>query len=79
MAAFSLKKSVVVVRFDNDRAYLINVMPHGSLSLEIFLEDCIGRINIEYILPDIQNDKFDKILSFNYTATSKFKYFVHFL
>lgn len=38
-------------------------------SLEIFLEDCIGRINIEYILPDIQNDKFDKILSFNYTNT----------
>ncbi|SCW57394.1 Bacteriophage abortive infection AbiH [Paenibacillus tianmuensis] len=41
-------------------------------SLEIFLEDCIGKINIEYLLPDIQNIKLDypdKILSFNYTDT----------
>ena len=40
--------------------------------LEIFLEDCIGNINIEYLLPDIQNIKLDfpdKILSFNYTDT----------
>ncbi|MEC0181340.1 bacteriophage abortive infection AbiH family protein [Paenibacillus peoriae] len=38
-------------------------------SLEIFLEDCIGKINIGHILPDIQSNKFDKILSFNYTNT----------
>lgn len=40
-------------------------------SLEIFLVDCIGKINIENILPDIQNIRFDKILSFNYTNTYK--------
>lgn len=37
--------------------------------LEIYLEDCVGKIDIEYVAPDIKNTKFDKVLSFNYTNT----------
>lgn len=39
--------------------------------LEIFLVDCIEKIKIENRLPNIENIKFDKILSFNYTDTYK--------
>lgn len=48
-------------------------------SLEIFLVDCIAKINIENRLPDIQHIKFDKILSFNYTNTYKKLYAPSFL
>ncbi|MBE1446088.1 AbiH family protein [Paenibacillus sp. OAS669] len=40
-------------------------------SLEIFLEECVGKINIERILPDIHGIRFNKVLSFNYTNTYK--------
>lgn len=52
----------VVLNLEEDLTKLIR-------SLEIFLEECIGKVNIECILPDIKNYKFDKILSFNYTNT----------
>jgi len=37
--------------------------------LEIYVEDCLGKYKVEYVSPDIQDIKFDKILSFNYTDT----------
>lgn len=37
--------------------------------LEIYLENCVGNINIGYVAVDIKDIKFDKILSFNYTNT----------
>lgn len=36
--------------------------------LEIYLEECVGEINIKYRAPDIEGIKFDKVLSFNYTS-----------
>ncbi|NUU74623.1 AbiH family protein [Paenibacillus xylanilyticus] len=40
-------------------------------SLELYLEECVGKINIDHILPDIYGQRFTKILSFNYTNTFK--------
>lgn len=37
--------------------------------LEIYLEYCVGKVNVKYISPDIKDIEFDKILSFNYTTT----------
>ncbi|NRT90895.1 bacteriophage abortive infection AbiH family protein [Clostridium beijerinckii] len=37
--------------------------------LEIYLEDCVGKIDTAYLAPDIKDIKFDKVLSFNYTNT----------
>lgn len=42
--------------------------------LEIYLEDCIDKIPVEYIAPDIKSFKPDKVLSFNYTKTHE-KYY----
>ncbi len=42
--------------------------------LEIYLEDCVGNIEIEYLAPDLENFEPDKVLSFNYTKTHK-KYY----
>lgn len=36
--------------------------------LEIYLDDCVGKIPISCCSPDIQELKFDSVLSFNYTA-----------
>jgi hypothetical protein len=35
--------------------------------LEIYLEDLVGKIKVEYIAPDLENFKPDTVLSFNYT------------
>ncbi|NSB15960.1 bacteriophage abortive infection AbiH family protein [Clostridium beijerinckii] len=37
--------------------------------LEIYLEDCVGKIDTAYLAPDIKDIRFDKVLSFNYTNT----------
>lgn len=37
--------------------------------LEIYLEDCIGRIQVKHRSADLENFKPDKVLSFNYTKT----------
>ncbi|WP_236894922.1 MULTISPECIES: bacteriophage abortive infection AbiH family protein [Clostridium] len=37
--------------------------------LEIYLEECVRKINIECLAADIKDIKFDKVLSFNYTNT----------
>lgn len=37
--------------------------------LELYLEDYVAKKDINYISPDIQGIKFDKVLSFNYTNT----------
>lgn len=42
--------------------------------LEIYLEDCIGKIQVDYIAPDLKNFKPDKVLSFNYTRTHEKNY-----
>lgn len=39
--------------------------------LEIYLEDVVGKINIEKKLPDIEDKQLDKLISFNYTDTFK--------
>jgi hypothetical protein len=38
-------------------------------SLEIYLEEFINKIDVEFIAPDIKENPCDKILSFNYTDT----------
>lgn len=37
--------------------------------LEIYLEECVRKINIECLATDIKDIRFDKVLSFNYTNT----------
>jgi hypothetical protein len=39
--------------------------------LELFLEDCVGKIDSQLISPDIHGLSIDKVLSFNYTNTYK--------
>ena len=36
--------------------------------LEIYLDDCVGKMPITYYSPDIQEFEIDSVLSFNYTA-----------
>jgi len=36
--------------------------------LEIYLDDCVGKMPIQYFSPDIQELKIDSVLSFNYTV-----------
>ncbi len=44
--------------------------------LEIYLEECVEKIDIEYSAPDITNiEKINKVLSFNYTNTYQRKYY----
>lgn len=50
---------------------LINDLNDLIRCLEIYLEDYVGKIIIEYISPNIKNIKIDKVLSFNYTDTYK--------
>lgn len=38
-------------------------------SLEIYLEEFINKIDVEFIAPDIKENHCDKVLSFNYTNT----------
>ncbi len=39
--------------------------------LEIYLSDCVSKIPFKSVLEDVEQIKFDKILSFNYTDTYK--------
>lgn len=48
---------------------LINDLNYFIRCLEIYLEECVGQIDINYVSPDIKEIKFDKVLSFNYTNT----------
>lgn len=43
--------------------------------LEIYLEDCVAKIDVNYTAPDIEEKHFDKVLSFNYTNTYERVYF----
>lgn len=51
-----------VDRLDEDLTRLIRC-------LEIYLTDCVGKIEIVNALPEIVDNRFDKVLSFNYTQT----------
>lgn len=53
----------IIVTLNNDLNNLIRC-------LEIYLEECVEKIDIKFVSPDIASiTKIDKILSFNYTST----------
>lgn len=58
---------------DKDLIYMIDLLSTDLSNLihclEIYIEECVKRIDIKYLTPDIKHVKFDKVLSFNYTNT----------
>lgn len=38
-------------------------------ALEIYLNDYVEKLDIDYTAPELENESFDKLLSFNYTST----------
>ena len=60
--------------FDYIRNKLLNDLERMIRCLEIYLSDCVATIPFKSILEDIEQIKFDKILSFNYTDTYRSLY-----
>lgn len=56
-----------VEEIDNFVGVLENDLKRLIRALEIYLSDYIEKIDCNIISPDIQNIRFDKVLSFNYT------------
>lgn len=48
---------------------LIQDLDDLTYCLEIYLEECINKLPLTYIAPDIRDFKYDRIISFNYTKT----------
>lgn len=60
--------------FEFIRNKLLNDLERMIRCLEIYLSDCVAAIPYKSILEDIEQIKFDKILSFNYTDTYRSLY-----
>lgn len=56
---------------EEDKKKLLIDLNKITRCLEIYLSCFINKKDIEILLPDIQDIKFDKVLSFNYTNTFK--------
>lgn len=56
-------------RYKQLKEKTINDLNNLIMCLEIYLEDCINKLEIELFAPFLYETKIDKVLSFNYTTT----------
>ena len=57
--------------FENYRGILLKELGDLIECLELFLDDCVSKVDNHFISPDIHGLSIDKVLSFNYTNTYK--------